>query len=149
MSVAHLVEQEASRQRLAACLGAFFVLEEAEQFPAIRAPFIARRRKPVSEIFAELGPSLTQRAYRMTEASFWVLLSMLEPFLKCSSETNDEQSSPKMHRNGAKNGLIRAEMRLSVTLRFFAGGRPEDIMLVHTKTCTLMSFIDLCFNYTP
>lgn len=66
----------------------------------------------------------------MTETSFWFLLDILEPHMKISSETNDKESRKK-HRNGAKNGLIPAETRLSVALRFFAGGRPEDIMLVH------------------
>ena len=102
------------------------------ELPIPRAPFIPRRRKPMTEIFRELGPSLTRRAYRMTEESFWSLYSILEPFLKerCSSETNSE-SSKKNHRNGAKNGLIPLTTRLSVAIRFYAGGRPEDIMLVH------------------
>ena len=97
--------------------------------PIPRAAFIPRRRKPMKEIFRELGPALTRRAYRMTDESFWTLFKILEPFLKerCSSETNDE-SSKKTHRNGAKNGLIPLTTRLSVAIRFFAGGRPEDIM---------------------
>ena len=129
-SVSYLAEEDGKRRRLAASLDAFFLLEQTEQDPVSRAPFIPRRRKPVKEIFAELGPSLTRRAYRMTEASFWELLHRLKPFIKCSSETN-KLDSGKTHRNGAKNGLITAETRLSVALRFYAGGRPEDIMLVH------------------
>jgi len=32
---------------------------------------------------------------------------------------------------GAKNGSIAGELRLSVALRHFAGGRPEDVSMVH------------------
>ena len=39
---------------------------------------------------------------------------------------------PKKRINlGARNGLLPPEMRLSIALRYFAGGDPYDIMLVH------------------
>ena len=133
-SVLHMMEEDTSRKRVAACLDAFFVLEDLRSSAAptaTRSSFIKCHRKPVQEIFAELGPCLTCRAYQMTEASFWFLLDTLEPFMKTSSETNDSNQFKKKHRNGAKNSFIPSETRLSVALRFFAGGRPDDIMLVH------------------
>ena len=40
-------------------------------------------------------------------------------------------SSPKKHRNGAKNGIISLSIRLSATIRYLAGGSVYDISLVH------------------
>ena len=124
--------------RLAAVVNIIFgtdnriLYPRTEDLPTPRAPFIPQCRKPVKEIFMELGPTLTRRAYRMTEESFYTLFGTLEPFLKesCSSEILVE-SSQKKHKNGAKNGMIPLTTRLSVALHFYAGGRREDIMLVH------------------
>ena len=126
----YLTEDGAST-RLAAMVNIVFGDKTSIFIPRIpriivpRAPFIPRRRKPLKEIFLELGPRLTRRAYRMTEESFYNLLRVLEPYLKdrCSSETPDGNSKKK-HKNGAKNGLIPLSTRLSVALRFYAGGRP-------------------------
>ena len=84
-----------------------------------------RERKRVSDIFNELGPYYVRRAYRMTSSDFWALLSIVEPYIVVP------KSPRKKHKNGAKNGLITPEIRLSSALRYFAGGRPEDIALVH------------------
>ena len=87
----------------------------------------ARRRKwkTVSSIFAELGPYYTRRAYRMTAEDFWNLHRLLFPYLR----TVNKPSKP--WKNGATNGLILTATRLSVAIRYFAGGRAEDICLVH------------------
>jgi hypothetical protein len=40
-------------------------------------------------------------------------------------------STIKKHRNGGKNGLVSTEMQLSAAIRYFAGGRPDDIAISH------------------
>ena len=86
---------------------------------------INRKRRPVYDIFRELGPGYVRRAYRMDAASFWELHQLLLPHLK------KKKSRKKKHRNGAPNGLISLSARLSAAIRYFAGGRAEDIALVH------------------
>ena len=86
-----------------------------------------RKRRPVREIFAELGPHYVRRAYRMDESSFWGLLWLTKKYLGSPRQ----RSGKKKHKDGAKNGLIKPSTRLSAALRYFAGGRPEDICLVH------------------
>jgi hypothetical protein len=76
-----------------------------------------RTRKFVNEIFEELGPYYVRRAYRRMEgASFWKLCRLLRPFVV--------KASTKKCQNGAKNGLIPSPTKISVTLRYFAGGSP-------------------------
>ena len=79
----------------------------------------------MNSIFAELGPYYTRRAYRMTAEDFWNLHRLLFPHLR----TINKPSKP--WKNGATNGLILTATRLSVAIRYFAGGRAEDICLVH------------------
>lgn len=83
-----------------------------------------RKRKYVNDIFNELGPYYVRRAYRMEPASFWKLCRLLRPFVV---KVNKE----KKWKNGAKNGLITTPTKISVALRYFAGGSPYDISLVH------------------
>jgi hypothetical protein len=87
-------------------------------------PHLKRKRKYVNDIFNELGPYYVRRAYRMEPASFWKLCQLLRPFLV-------KQSLKKRHKNGAKNGLIPLPTKVSVALRYFAGGSPYDISVVH------------------
>jgi DDE superfamily endonuclease len=82
-----------------------------------------RKRKYVNDIFNELGPYYVRRAYRMEPTSFWKLCTMLRPFFV--------KPSKKKCRNGAKNGLIPLPTKISVALRYFAGGSPYDISVVH------------------
>jgi hypothetical protein len=82
-----------------------------------------RTRKFVNEIFKELGPYYVRRAYRMEGTSFWKLCRLLRPFVV--------KASTKKCRNGAKNGLIPSPTKISVALRYFAGGSPYDIAVVH------------------
>jgi len=84
-----------------------------------------RSRTPVPATFQELGPYCVRRAYRMTEADCWALLKLIEPLLR------SKRSLKKKQRNGARNGLIKPSSRLSAAMRYFAGGRPEDIAVVH------------------
>jgi hypothetical protein len=84
-----------------------------------------RKRKYVNDIFNELGPYYVRRAYRMEPSSFWKLCRLLRPYLVKPA------SLKKKCRNGAKNGLIPMPTKISVALRYFAGGSPYDISVVH------------------
>jgi DDE superfamily endonuclease len=86
---------------------------------------IERKRRMVSDIMRELGPVYTRRAYRMSEDSFYELHSLLRKLL------GPRTSEKKKWRNGSPNGIIISTVRLSIALRYFAGGRPEDIAIVH------------------
>jgi hypothetical protein len=88
-----------------------------------------RTRRTVASIFKEQGPYYVRRAYRMTEASFWELHELLKPHMV--SRRGQAGKKRKKHRNGGKNGLIPTEIRLSAAIRYFAGGRPEDIAICH------------------
>lgn len=83
-----------------------------------------RTRRSVTSIFHEQGTSYVRRAYRMHEHSFWKLLATLQPHMKT-------KKSDKKLKRGAANGFITPAARLSSALRCFAGGRPDDIALVH------------------
>ena len=84
----------------------------------------------MSSIFYELGPYYVRRAYRMDSASFWKLHSLLKPYLK-GDPSRLRSGSKKKHRNGAKNGLVSTATHLSAAIRYFAGGRPDDIAIVN------------------
>jgi hypothetical protein len=84
-----------------------------------------RKRKYVNDIFSELGDHYVRRAYRMDVNSFWKLCRILKPHMPIPSTMN------KKHRNGAKNGLIPTPSKISCALRYFAGGSPYDISVVH------------------
>ena len=90
---------------------------------------IKRECCDVHNIFCCLRPTLLCQAYRMDKAAFWRLHALLKPALADNSVPGPD--SPKMNRNGAPNGLIPSESRLSMALRFFSGGSVYDIGLVH------------------
>ena len=85
-----------------------------------------RTRKYVNQIFDELGPYYVRRAYRMDASTFWCLHRTLKPYFPPPPPLRG-----KKKRAGAKSGRITTPVRLSAALRYFAGGRPEDICLVH------------------
>jgi hypothetical protein len=89
-----------------------------------------RVRRSVQSIFDEQGPYYVRRAYRMTEGAFWILHDLLKPHLG-SRRCKPRKGRTKKHKNGGVNGLIPTETRLSVAIRYFAGGRPEDIAICH------------------
>ena len=89
------------------------------------APTIPRYRRLVSDIFGELGPLYTRRAFRMTAPTFYKLHSFLYPFLK---RVNPD--STKNHRDGARNGLIPSTTRLGAAIRYLAGGSPYDLSIL-------------------
>ena len=91
--------------------------------------YIRRCRRQVDSIMDELGDYHTPRAYRMKRSTFWILHDTLLPHF---SKKNPELSRTKFrHRDGAKNGIIATSSRLSMALRYFAGGAPADIAVVH------------------
>ena len=71
--------------------------------------------------FTSLGQQLAWRAYCMTETSFWKLLDMMESKIPASIWVVD----------GTKNGMILKATRLSMAIRYFVGGDPADICLIH------------------
>ena len=86
-----------------------------------------RRKDLEKDIFEPYGDYFICRAYRMSRDSFYVLHDILKPYLF-------EHFFPK---GGGKRDpktdkyLIKTEMRLAIALRYFAGGSPLDIMLIH------------------
>ena len=83
---------------------------------------IPRRKIPVTTIFRNLGKKYIRKAYRMTERSFWVLLDHIEPHMT---------HTKKRKRGKTPKGDIDPSSRLSMALRWFAGGEPIDIMQTH------------------
>lgn len=83
---------------------------------------IKRQRKDMNELFHEVGPAVFRKMYRMTMANFYNLCGLLEP-----------QLVPK---NAPYSGILPSEpisntARLSMALRFFAGGSKFDIAETH------------------
>ena len=90
-----------------------------------------RNRRTVQSMFDKLGPTYTRRAYRMEARAFWKLHRVLKPFMIAATRRTKADSPKLSSYNGAKNGLIDTTIRLSAAIRYFAGGRPEDISLSH------------------
>ena len=82
---------------------------------------INRTRQSVEIIFRDLGPIFTRRTYRMNESSFWKLLGLLKIY---------DNLELKLFRM-VPNGIISLSARLSMALRWFAGGCSYDISLNH------------------
>ena len=86
------------------------------------APNIPRVRRTIRSIFDEYGEYYLRRAYRMDEPTFWKLHSLIEQDLVGPIRTQP---------GGTPNGAIATELKLSVALRYLAGGDPLDIMISH------------------
>ena len=82
---------------------------------------IKRKRKSVSDNMKEMGPKWTRQAYRMHGESFWKLHHMLF----------DTDVPRKRKRGKSVNGDILMSHRLSMALRWMAGGSKYDISLHH------------------
>ena len=98
-----------------------------------RGPNRVRTRRYVSSIMDELGPYYTLRAYRMPSVdSFWKLHRLIHPYMRVGRRRTTGESSKKNEKNGAPNGIIPLTSRLSAApIRYFSGGDPVDIALVH------------------
>lgn len=79
-----------------------------------------RTRLDLAAHFNDLGPTVFRRCYRMTQESFWNLLEIIGKHLP--SYVNEKQ---------VPNGPITKAARLSMALRYFAGGDPLDISCIH------------------
>ena len=110
-------------------LCAYFTLEDEEDAAAAMeqeiAPTIPRQRRLASDIFEQLGPCYTRRAFRMTAPNFYDLHRYLYPYLR-----RIYADSPKSHKDGARNGLVPSTSRVAVALRYFAGGSPYDLSVM-------------------
>ena len=83
---------------------------------------IPRRRIPVTTIFRNLGTMYIRKAYRMTQKSFLGLLDHIEGHMT---------HNKKRKRGKTPIGDIDPSSRLSMVLRWSAGGEPIDIMQTH------------------
>ena len=83
---------------------------------------IKRTRKTVDVIFRELGPKNIRKSYRMHKESFWKLHRLL--FKSDDTKKRTKQGLPP-------NGYILNSSRLSMALRWFAGGDKGDIAPHH------------------
>jgi hypothetical protein len=89
-----------------------------------RTHLIRRKRRDVEFLFSELGDNNTRRAYRMKKFVFWKLCDLLRE--KLEPQYDDPFSVFRI-----PNGLITHTVRVSIALRYLAGGQPLDIALVH------------------
>lgn len=87
-----------------------------------------RQRRFVRDMFNEYGPTYTRRAYRMKEGTFWKLERILRRHLV---KERTARAALLRQSDGARNGRISSAIRVSAALRYFAGGRPDDICLSH------------------
>lgn len=85
-------------------------------------PTIKRKRPTMEELFSKYSPAFLRRTYRMRHDSFWRLLDIVEPHMRLP---------PKRKRGKTINGDIVPALRLSMALRYFAGGDPGDIGPLH------------------
>ena len=86
--------------------------------------FVRRKRRCVKNIFQELGPYHVRRAYCMKESTFWKLNRVLLPYIP-------NIPIRKRKRGKTTNGDISSSMKLSMAIRYFAGGSPSDLMSSH------------------
>ena len=85
-------------------------------------PNISRERVSVETIFTRLGERLLRKCYRMSESLFWRLHGLLRPHMKTVGARQ---------RGAMPNGDITTSARLSMAIRWFAGGEAADIFQVH------------------
>lgn len=96
-----------------------------------RGTTIKRVRRSVSSIMYELG-SYSRCFYHMRDESFWMLHRLLKDKIENPSIAPGSRRSRKKRKRGkTPNGDIDSASRLSMALRYFAGGDPLDISLVH------------------
>ena len=78
-----------------------------------------RKRAKIEDLFNVLGNTHFRRSYRMPKEKFDELVNLLSPLIVKSGVKR------------GPNGLISPDLRVSASLRYFAGGSPYDIMLSH------------------
>ena len=117
-----------------------------------RKPATYRTRRSIWSIMEELGVYGTRRAYRMKRDSFFALFRVLVPHMKGSKGSRKKSGTGPTRRerkyDGATNGIIPKTSRLSMALRWFAGGSVWDIVLVHGVSVSACSSLRLQFPQT-
>ena len=95
------------------------------------ASTIRRTRYHVYEIFDQLGPHRTKKAYRMDRDCFNFILRTLAPYIKeaAKKKRNPDRVYLRAERSnvGARNGLIAPSTRLAIGIRFWGGGAHVDL----------------------
>ena len=91
------------------------------------AKTIKRERPDMDDYLGDIHPALFKRMYRMEKKSFWILLDIIGPHLPNTGVKRKFGSVP--------NGPITESTRLSMALRYFAGGDPLDIAQNHNVGC--------------
>ena len=87
------------------------------------AATIMRVRKNIEQYINVMDERYFRRKYRMTKTSFWTLLDIICDHMPSTGEDRTRGAVP--------NGPITKAARLSMALRYFAGGDPLDISDVH------------------
>ncbi|KAL3793253.1 hypothetical protein HJC23_000795, partial [Cyclotella cryptica] len=87
------------------------------------ASTIKRERKNIEQYIGRMNERSFRRRYRMYKDAFWMLLELIAPHLPNTGEERQRGAVP--------NGPITHASRLSMALRYFAGGDPLDISDVH------------------
>lgn len=87
------------------------------------ASTVKRNRINMEEYVGRMADRSFRRKYRMNKDAFWTLLDIIERHLPNTGE--------KRKRGAVPNGPITKAARLSMALRYFAGGDPLDIAEVH------------------
>ena len=82
-----------------------------------------RKRLDVDQYIVEMDLTFFCRKYRMSKNSFYNLLDIIKPHLPTYGSQRSRGANP--------NGTITAEARLSMALRYCAGGNPLDISDIH------------------
>ena len=106
--------------QMAAIVAAAIAIHSCQHANRCNRVPLSRKRRDVMSIFTELGPTYTQRAYRMSAEAFFKPHDILFPQLVRPRKTR-----------GTPNGKINSTINLAVALRFFAGGSPYDLAIVH------------------
>ena len=88
-----------------------------------RSKTVKRDRSEVDDSFNDLSDAFFRRLYRMDKQSFQELLDILSSQLPSTGEGRMKGAVP--------NGPISHRSRLSMALRYFAGGDPLDIAWIH------------------
>lgn len=84
---------------------------------------IVRLRIDMDKYVDEMDDKLFRRKYRMEKSSFYTLLDIIEPHMRIDGLVRSRGATP--------NGPITHASRLSMSLRYFAGGDPLDISCIH------------------
>jgi hypothetical protein len=89
-------------------------------------------------IFLEMGPYYIWLTYQMDESSFWKLHTLLQPHLEEQRKRKLTLTTKRNTKTELKMVLFPTSSRLSVALRYFAGGSPYDISQWFMAYPTLM-----------